>query len=157
MNALLILAIIIVIYYCYTNYYDTSIKNDIEQFTTLNGLNPLTTYDDYGTFNFLLHTNDLPYYDPTYAKMGCCFKTYDGSTVKKPCFSRKEVYDEDSFINYNDDNLRREVLGSNYADDLDIGSSMFGNSRMFINLSNPKISSQPPSSSNWKFSENILV
>lgn len=67
--AILILVIIAFIIYWITTNTNTIEKNK-EYFTMLMGFQkPLTTYDDFGTFNFLLHTNDLPYYDPTYDRM----------------------------------------------------------------------------------------
>src|SRR5205823_3078234 len=70
MNIYIVITIIIFIIIFYL------ITTTKENFTSLVDLNPLTTYDDYGTFNFILQTDDLPYWNPTYEDMSDNFKTY---------------------------------------------------------------------------------
>ena len=152
MRTIIILIIVILFFYFYGKYYNRKIKSEIERFTTLNGLNPLTSYDDYGTFNFILQTDDLPYYNPKYEKMGCCFRTTRNGK-KVPCKNVMIDYDEDKFFNFEGDSIRKELIGTNYSDHREYGSSMFGNSQMLINLTNPKISSLPPEPFNWEFNE----
>ena len=62
-RVIFIIFILVVMYYFFVGYYNGTINRRIEKFTSLNGLNPLTTYDDYGTFNFILQTDDFPYYE----------------------------------------------------------------------------------------------
>jgi len=156
-RVIFILLFIVIGYYFFVRYYNGTINQKVERFTSLNGLNPLTTYDDYGTFNFILQTDDLPYYDPTYEKMGCCYKTFHKQPAPKGplCQSLIRDYDKDSFIDFDQDKVRRELVGANYSDHLDYGSSIFGDSHMFINLFNPKLSSLPPEPFNFEFQEEL--
>lgn len=142
-------------YYFFVGYYNGTINRRIEKFTSLNGLNPLTTYDDYGTFNFILQTDDFPYYDSTYEELGCCYKTgIKNKTPKGPlCKSQIRDYDKDVFFNFEEDKVRKFLPGANYSDHRDLGSAIFGDSQLFVNLFNPKLSSQPPEPFNWEFPE----
>src|SRR5687767_7679485 len=95
-NCLIIFVIICVILFFV-------LKNNKETFTALVDLNPLTTYDDYGTFNFLFHTDDFPYYDPTYENLGCSVRTYPDTptyiaeNAKEPGAFKQSVIPRDTF------------------------------------------------------------
>src|SRR5579862_2875114 len=83
-----------------------------ENFTSLVGPSkPLTTYDDYGTFNFIFHMDDLPYYNPTYEDLGDDFKNYsDGAKNFKYGGIFEKIIPKDSFINYDGKKVRRELV-----------------------------------------------
>jgi hypothetical protein len=96
----------------------TSSTNQKEEFTILKPIRgPMVSYDDYATFNYIHHTNDLPYYDPTYDNMVNAIN-YEPikSKAKKPRLG-KENFNKDSFIVIRGNKVRRELVPSNYADD----------------------------------------
>jgi hypothetical protein len=105
-----------------------------ENFTALNSItSELTTYDDYGTFNNILQTDDLPYYDPTYMNMMCKFQ-------------RKVPNDE--YIPYDNDIMKRNMIPANYSNDLQIANANMQND-MLINKNQKKNSSVPPVAHNY--------
>ena len=125
-------------------------KDNTEKFTTLVGLNPMTTYDDYGTFNFLFHTDDLPYYNPKYENLGCSVRTYPNTpeyiaeNAKTPGKFRQSVIPRGSFIDFQGDKVRRELVPENYSRDLDYSDANFKTNHMYINKKNPRLSMYAP-------------
>jgi len=133
-------------------------KRNIEHYTALVGLNPLTTYDDYGTFNGILQMDDFPYWDPTYENMGCSVKTYSdphGEYFKKCGIQGPENVDLDSFINFDGDKVRRELIPSNYYKHLDLGNADFKTEHILVNRENPRLSAQPFQPSNIYYDARI--
>lgn len=137
-----------------------------ENFTALSGLNPLTSYDDYGTFNFILHTDDMPYYDKGFASIFCGKPDYvkekpkPGGSVNpaadwpewdttdlKPYFN----FDSDSFIDYIGYKVRRDLVPSNYADHMLYGRADFKTDQILINKMRPKESLVAPQPHNYYF------
>ena len=170
MNAIILVLLIVVICLILSKY-NTDKKSQIEQFTAFSGLNPLTSYDDYGTFNFLLHTDDEPYYDKGYASIFCGKPDYvpplhpklKGSVNPTASDSDLKVnfdFDSDSFISYQGFKVRRDLIPSNY-NSADSGAMQakadFGSgpdpddSTWLINKMRPKESSKPPKPMNWYF------
>ncbi|XWV25019.1 putative ORFan [Tupanvirus deep ocean] len=115
-HAIMLLIIIIFIIYWLTYSSSTTIKNNPEFFTILKDIqSPLTSYDDYATFNFIHHTNDLPYYDPTYNNMVNLTKTNTKYPNAIPKWNG-ENFSKDSFIRVCGNKVRRELVPSNYSD-----------------------------------------
>lgn len=120
---LIFLIAIGVLLYIVIKWYNRSIDQSIENFTAISGIEqPLTTYDDYGTFNFLLQIDDFPYYDPTYVNMGDDYRDYkpnvknnriSGPSTSK--LSKNENFNKDSFINFRGVKVRRELIPANYS------------------------------------------
>ena len=125
-------------------------KNNKEKFTALVGLNPLTTYDDYGTFNFLFHMDDFPYYNPTYENLGCSVRTYPNNpeyvakNAKTPGKFRQSVIPRGTFIDFEGDKVRRELVPENYSKNMDYGHAQFVTNQMYINKKNPRLSMYAP-------------
>lgn len=130
------------------------VKNNKEKFTALVDLNPLTTYDDYGTFNFLFHMDDFPYYNPTYENLGCSVRTYPNTpkyvaeNAKEPGQFRQSIVPRDTFINFEGDKVRRELVPENYSKNMDYGNAKFVTNQMYINKKNPRLSMYAPVPSN---------
>lgn len=165
-NIVILLIIIIAIIFSICKY-NSEQKIQIEKFTAFSGLNPLTSYDDYGTFNFILHTDDMPYYDKGYGSIFCgkpdyvppCKPKLRGSVNPTADHSDLKVnfdFDSDSFISYQGFKVRRNLIPSNYNDS-DYAKADFGstpdpdNSTWIINKLRPKESSDPPKPRNWYF------
>jgi len=135
---------------CIILYFIIVTKKNKENFTALVGLNPLTTYDDYGTFNFLFHTDDFPYYDPTYENLGCNVRTYPNTAqYREKNFKQSGQFDqiivpENTFINFEGDKVRRELVPENYSQNMDYGSAKFKTNQMYINKKNPRWSMYAP-------------
>ncbi|XWV26273.1 putative orfan [Tupanvirus soda lake] len=126
-HAIILLVIIIFAIYWLTQSSSTIIKNNPEFFTILKGIqNPLTSYDDYGTFDFIHHTNDLPYYDPTYNNMINLTKTYTKYPNKMPKWSG-ENFSKDGFIRVCGSKVRKELVPSNYSDQSYAGAHFTNN------------------------------
>jgi len=126
------------------------VKDNKEKFTALVDLNPLTTYDDYGTFNFLFHTDDFPYYDPTYENLGCSVRTYPDTpayiaeNAKDAGKFRQSVVPRGTFIDFQGDKVRRELVPENYSKNMDYGNAKFVTNQMYINKKNPRQSMYAP-------------
>lgn len=55
-----------------------------ESFTILSPIEkPLVSYDDFGTFNFIHHFDDFPYYDSRYFDMLDIYRKYESTLPKK--------------------------------------------------------------------------
>ncbi len=157
--------------------YNSDKKSQMEQFTALSGFEPLTSYDDYGTFNFILHINDLPYYDAKgFGSIFCGKPDYVPTKTKlrgsvNPTAPNSDLkvdfdFDSDSFINYQGFKVRRELIPSNYATRTDkydrsgrsgrseYSVADFGSDRAhwLIKKNRPRASSQPPEPLNYYFS-----
>lgn len=169
---IVVLAILILLAYlvCSFNMSGSVIPENIYQpFTALNGMEkPLVTYDDYGTFNYLMHFDDLPYHDSTYDNMSCAWRSYDPhkyDTKYTPnTFTRNEI--TDSFIEFDGcsrqncriiaqgnergDKVRRSLVPSNYVADQNYSLSNFDEHPPFLllDLNRSRESSEPPVASN---------
>lgn len=111
--AIILLIIIVIVVYFLVKTNQKSIRTDF--FTLLRSIEkPLTSYDDYGTFNFIHHTNDLPYYDPIYDDMFYLTKTNYKPETKLPLSD--SIISSDSFINVRGDLVRRKLIPFNYTD-----------------------------------------
>ena len=94
-----------------------NIESSKENFTVVVGTsNPMVTYDDYGTFNFILHTDDLPYHDPTYDILSDYTKNRLDKKTKNRRPGWTEDFDTDSFFELCGYKIRRELIPSNYAE-----------------------------------------
>jgi hypothetical protein len=135
---ILICAILVGIIIVY-RYYST---DKTEKFTALSGFNPLTSYDDYGNFNFIFHEDDLPYYDVGFKRIMC--------TGNAPYTD----FDKDSFIDYQGFKVRRELVPSNYTDDDQLSNADFDKNPIgfFVKKDRPRDSSEPPQPHNYYFS-----
>jgi hypothetical protein len=170
-----ILAIIIGLIFI-INYSNTNVTSQIEQFTANVGLNPLTSYDDYGTFNFIFHTDDLPYYDKGFASLFCGKPDYVPGKPLQPHWDVDFHWDRDSFIDYEGFKVRRELIPANYSNGelkgtLTTGQSQArgargipmdgthfadadftsGEAYIAIRKDRPRASAEPPVQSNWYF------
>lgn len=143
-NLIYIFVIIFVIYAMY-RFYKYLVFKQLEKFTSLTEIQmPLATYDDYGTFNFLLQTNDFPYYDPTYQNLTNNFTNIDSKTDINP-LNKCETKNESEFINYDGKNkLRRKLKPSNYTDYNFVSDADFKNVHLLVKKDRPKQSFQPP-------------
>lgn len=114
----IMILLIIVFTVLYLLVKNQNIEQYREDFTAIVGTsNPLVTYDDYGTFNFIHHFDDLPYYDPTYNIMSDYTKNRLDSTQKN--IDKKlesEDFDSDSFFELCGYKIRKELIPSNYAE-----------------------------------------
>jgi hypothetical protein len=162
-TAIISLIILIIIIYLLVSKSNTSTKSDIEKFTGLNGIeSPLTTYDDYGTFNFILQIDDLPYYDPEYYNLLWKYKDFKPSLAGKlKCGSRNGFppkafdFDKDSFIDFEGIKVRRTLVPENYSKDNQYAPADFGKSQtnLLVKLDRPRASAQPPQPYNIYFGE----
>lgn len=142
---------------------NSKLKKQTENFTSLIGLNPLTTYDDYGTFNFILHTNDLPYYDKGFAGMFCptayrakALTRFSGKSdyvpkIRKPNINANIDFDADSFIGYEGFKVRRDLVPSNYTIGNDYGNADLSQRDFSILIDRPMASINPPEPRNYYF------
>lgn len=112
---ILLIIIFIVLYFLIKT---QTILNYKEEFTTIVGTSdPLVTYDDYGTFNFIHHFNDLPYYDPTYNIISDYTKNrMNQHNKKKEIKLKSEHFDDDSFFELCGCKIRKKLIPSNYAE-----------------------------------------
>jgi hypothetical protein len=174
-NIIIILIILIVIVLL-VNYSNFCIATQVEQFTALSGFNPLTSYDDYGTFNFILHTDDMPYYDKGFATLFCGKPDYVPGEPLQPHWDVDFHWDRDSFIDYEGYKVRRELIPSNYykgelsgtlapsqaqarsargipmnGDNLADADFDSGEEYIAIRKDRPKASAQPPVQFNYYF------
>ena len=165
-TAILFLLIIILVVWILIKYNNTSIKESIENFTAISGIEqPLTTYDDYGTFNFLLQTDDLPYYDPTYENLGDDYRDYDPDGQKKTCglstskLSKNENFNKDSFIDYHGLKVRRELVPSNYNKNNMYADADFDRNQLHlcVRKNRPRESAYPPQPHNIYFNKTQRV
>lgn len=111
--AIVLLLIIVIIFYFIIK--SNQKINQMDFFTLLRSIEkPLTTYDDYGTFNFIHHINDLPYYDSTYDDM-----IYLTKTTCKPKLTDasdpNSLIPTDSFVNVRGNLVRRKLIPFNYT------------------------------------------
>jgi len=134
-----------------------------ETFTALSGFNPLTTYDDYGTFGGILHTNDLPYYDKEFKAMICGDSDYVADTpTTKPrlggVWQTDKANHPDSFIDYQGYKVRRSLLASNYASDDNMSPAAFDVIRKpwLIKKDRPRASSAAPEAWNYHFDNPVI-
>ena len=171
MNAIILVIFIIVILLILCKY-NNDTQSQIEKFTAFSGLNPLTSYDDYGTFNFILQTDDLPFYDKGYMSIFCGEPDYVPPSHPKlrgsvnPTASHSDLkvdfdFDSDSFISYQGFKVRRDLIPSNYnsaSSGAEYARADFGsgpdpdNSVWLINKMRPRESSVPPEPRNFYFS-----
>jgi len=182
---LLLLIFVFLIIYFIIKRYNRSIDQSVEKFTALSGIQqPLTTYDDYGTFNFLLHINDLPYYDSTYEDMSDDYRDYDKNGQSKQPevlyersrskMSKNENFNKDSFINFRGVKVRRELIPANYSppDFMGIIGKNFNNGKhnnyadadfdrnqlhLAIKKDRPKESAYPPQPYNIYFNKSQRI
>lgn len=124
-----------------------------ESFTALTGLNPLTSYDDYGTAAGIYHFDDLPYYDKGFKSMICGNPDYVPDRIPRlgGIYPDEHADHPDSFIGYQGFKVRRELLGSNY-NDLDVYSPASFDmiqKEWLIKKDRPQASSQAPEASNY--------
>lgn len=146
------------------------VSSSNENFTKLTGFNPLVSYDDYGTFNGIMHTNDivsfkrpnlsmregsvLPYYDPTYNNMTCIINDYQESDDYLNNIEARENINFDSFIS-NDGlhKVRRNLVPKNYTEHTHHANAEFDlNQRhLAIKKDRPQASQQPPQPHNIYF------
>ena len=92
-------------------------KKNIEKFTALTGMqSPLTTYDDYGTFNFMFHFNDLPY-DTTKkpSKIEEYLYKSESDLIKPEPINNNLDFDHDNFIRVGNNTVRRKLVPHNYS------------------------------------------
>ena len=161
MNKYLIFIILIIVFILYLEYYN---KNITENFVALSGIeSSLTTYDSYGTFNFLFNTNDLPYYDPTYDNLGCDFrepapksKTSCGSVLMTA--GSVEDFSRDTFIEYEGQKVRRNLVPANYSEEQSFADAKFDRNQLHLAIKKdrPRASAQPPQPHNIYFNKNYL-
>lgn len=158
---LVILLIVLAVTWLVIKYNNQSVTKSIEDFTALSGIQlPLVTYDDYGTFNFLLQIDDFPYYDPTYENMGDDYRDYEPEKPK-PCgvstskLSKDEDFNKDSFINYRNLKVRRELIPSNYYKDNTHADADFDRNQLHLAIrkDRPRESAYPPQPHNIYFNK----
>ena len=133
---------------------NANLTKQIENFTTLSGFNPLTNYDDYGTFNFIFHENDLPYFDPGFASIFCGEPDYVPGPPRKPKFTFDLGFDQDSFIDYQGFKVRRELVPSDYTKGMEYGNANFNPAQpdVMVRKDRPRASAEPPQAHNYYFS-----
>lgn len=130
-----------------------------EPFTALGPIQgTLTSYDDYGTFNFIHHFNDFPWYDSTYSDMGCSMKNDSIGLSWKCCDNNKIQCNKDglrSYIKYDGDTLRRKMIPSNYSDHPEYADADFTKNMLHILVrpDRPKTASSPPQPYNIYYGE----
>jgi hypothetical protein len=163
--ALILLVVLVIIIYLIatSNKYSSLTDQTTESFTALRGIeSPLTTYDDYGTFNFILQTDDLPYYDPTYDDMGCAYKDYvkvKGQGEKcgniMDLSARDENFNHDSFIDFGGRKVRRELVPANYNKEWQYADADFDRNQLHLAIKKdrPQASAVPPQPHNVYFNK----
>jgi hypothetical protein len=161
--AIIILIILFIIIYFVVLRSMNKINKETEHFTAISGMEqPLTTYDDYGTFNFLLQIDDFPYYDDTYEDMGCEFSNYNPIGQAKKCGSRNgwqsrdENFNKDSFIKYDGcHKVRRELVPSNYEKNNIYADADFDRNQLhlLIKKDRTRASEHPPQPYNIYFNK----
>lgn len=158
--AILIAVIILMtLLYLIIFWHNQQIKKEIDNFTILTNIEgPLTTYDDYGTFNFILQTDDLPYYDPTYHemtnKLDQCDKTCEHNKIFcKKCQQTRDIIPTNRFFCTEDNEpIRKELVPANYTDGMHYASNTFNQKNyLLIKKDRPKTSSKPPQPFNYYF------
>lgn len=103
-----ILIVTVVIFSLLIYSYNNNLKNKIEHFTALVGIeSPLTTYDDYGPSGLIYDMDDvkLP-----------CYKFINDAIFPTKRITNNLDFDADSFFYYQNNPVRRELVPSNYAD-----------------------------------------
>uniref|UniRef100_A0A6C0LT06 Uncharacterized protein n=1 Tax=viral metagenome TaxID=1070528 RepID=A0A6C0LT06_9ZZZZ len=158
---IIIIFMIIIIYKCYNN----KIHSNVEKFTALSGIEvPLTTYDDYGTFNFLFNLDDFPKFDHTYDQMAGWFTNWDPhkfAEQPKKCGSRnnlqsKDEIFKDSFIKFDGDHkLRRELVPANYINNNNFADADFDRNQLHLAVKKdrPRASAHSPQPYNIYFNK----
>lgn len=138
----------------------SSYAGESESFTALVGLNPLTTYDDYGTFGGILQMDDLPYYDQGFKRMICGKPDYDPNSPEsaRRLGGQEPSTDFDSFINYQGFKVRRELTPSNYINTDQYSIADFDKVKevWLIKKDRPKASSRPPEAHNYHFDRPVI-
>lgn len=161
MSKFIVLVICIIAVLFYVKYHNMSVK---EKFVALTGIeSQLTTYDSYGTFNFLFNTNDLPYYDPTYDNLGCEFRekapvslttcgTGHGTTLPYDDFNT------DSFIEYEAQKVRRNMVPYNYWIEQSFADAKFDRNQLHLAIKKdrPRASAVPPKPQNYYFNKEYI-
>ena len=120
--------------------------NNIQPFTFIRGIRqPLVSYDDYSTFDFKNHLNDLPNYDPTYHNLGCTIKHTDVDNVEWKCGGNNK-YGLNSYIDFEGNLIRRKMIPSNYADhpEYTIADWTTNSMHIIVKPDRPKESTKPP-------------
>lgn len=174
--------IIIILIYIYVSVHNKYFANKRENFVALSGIEgPLTTYDGYGTFNFIFNLNDLPYYDPVYWDASCLYPDIDPMFQPKneKCgsinFNKKgqiiwdseregpveiqnsSIKAEDDITNINEEvyiltrPTRRQVVPSNYTSYTDLLNADHLEEQLLVKKDRPQASRQPPQPSNYYF------
>lgn len=156
----LIIVIAIMIYFVNKLFFSRN-----ENFTALGPIGqPLVTYDDYGTFNFIFHTDDLPYYDHEYDDLEYNYKDFDTvdlNTNSKKCGSfnciltKNENFNKDSFIDYQGNKVRRELVPMNYFMNDQYADADFERNQLHLAIKKdrPRQSAQPPQPYNVYFNK----
>jgi hypothetical protein len=164
MAIILLILFVVVLWLC-----TRSTKDMMENFTMLKSIaglfgGSMVTYDDYGTFDFMLHTDDLPFYDPTYNDLSCAyrdFNTVDKSTNAKKCGSanciltRNENFNKDSFLDYGGVKVRRELVPRNYTENTFYADADFERNQLHLAIKKdrPQQSAAPPQPHNIYFNQ----
>jgi hypothetical protein len=156
--AIILLIFLIIVIYLITAGSISQYEKTREKFVALSGIeSPLTTYDGYGTFNFLFNFDDLPYYDPTFENLEYELKDYDPKGQEKPCGSINDGqpvnvdYDHDSFIEYDNHKVRRELVPSNYTKYNYAAPADFGRMHFIVKKDRPQASAYAPEPYNYYF------
>lgn len=158
-NKYILLLILVIIAIVYIRYHNNTIS---ENFVALSGISsPLTTYDSYGTFNFLFNTNDLPFYDQTYDDMGCNFK--EPAPISKTACGTSHGsnlpiindFNRDTFIEYDGQKIRRDLIPANYSIDQSYADAKFDRNQLHlvVKKDRPRASAQPPQPHNIYFNK----
>jgi hypothetical protein len=116
------------------------ISGNNESFTAISGTQKqMVTYDDYGTFNFLHHFNDMgENYDPTYHNISCHTKIKDTLNTNKqiPKINYPYPVDEDfltdGFIEYDGQKVRRSLIPGNYTDHSEFADADFDRNQLHL-------------------------
>jgi hypothetical protein len=153
-EAIILLIIFIIGIYCVIQYNKSSTQSALEKFVALSGLNPLTTFDDYGTLNHLMHFDDFPFYDPSYENLLYKYKDIPpGSDSIKNIGSINyprdniEDFSKDSFLYSEGRMTRRELVPSNYVEHPEFADADFDQrvqNYTLINTAREARSSVPP-------------
>lgn len=143
--------------------FSSAYSTESEAFTSLVGLNPLTTYDNYGTFGDILQFDDLPYYDKGFKSMICGKPDYDPSSPESKRrlggqWEPPAVDSLDNFIPHQGFKVRRELIPSNYIDTDKYSIADFDKVRevWMIKKDRPKASSKPFQAENYHFDRPVV-
>ena len=103
-TVILIIIAILIIYWIGRNVSKTQ-ETEIEKFTALSGIsNPLTSHDDYGTFNFIMQFDDLPYGTGYYEWL---------PIIKK--LNENTINENNIVESLNGERVQKSIIPSNYS------------------------------------------